>query len=213
MLDKTCLHCSKQFQVKNWRTGAKFCCKACANAGATADNNCNCATCGKAFHMKPSQKSRFPRNLGYFCSTGCAAKAKSFAYASDGNPNYKARNFDCDGYRIQPPSALRTLGHKVKRLHQAVACEALGFEKVPVGFQVHHRDCDALNNEAENLVILSNSDHRWLHKQFGNATLWAFCRGKIGLDELISWSDDRERAKRLLPLNVLMQAANDNHLL
>ena len=61
------------------------------------------------------------------------------------------------------------------------------------------------NNLPQNLVVLNNSDHRWLHKQFGSTGLWAFCNGKISLDEACSWSNNPELARRLLPLTVVDQ--------
>ena len=70
---------------------------------------------------------------------------------------------------------------------------------------MHHRDCNVDNNTPENLVLLINSEHRWLHKQFGSATLWAFINEKIKLETLLQWTDDIEKAKRLLPLNLLEQ--------
>ena len=55
------------------------------------------------------------------------------------------------------------------------------------------------------LVLLSASDHRWVHNQFGNATLWAFYHKKIDLDSLIKWSNDPEKTKRILPLSIIKQ--------
>lgn len=155
--------------------------------------------------MKPSQKNRYLRTLGYFCSNVCAAKSKQDAYFGEKNPNYKAKNVDCDGYRIYAPAA-RSVGSIGRmKLHQAVCCEILGIERIPIGLHVHHRDCDIKNNAAENLVVLSASDHKWMHKQFGVATLWAFCNKLIDLNSLASWSDDKERAMRLLPMTVIDQ--------
>lgn len=95
------------------------------------------------------------------------------------------------------------------KLHQAVCCEILGVQRIGNGLHVHHRDCDIMNNDPKNLAVLGASDHKWLHKQYGVATLWAFMKGKVGLEELISWSDDRSRAKRLLEIDVTMQNASE----
>jgi hypothetical protein len=70
---------------------------------------------------------------------------------------------------------------------------------------VHHRDCNKRNNIPENLVVLSVSDHKWMHHQFGSAALNAYFFGKIDLDTLVGWSDNKERAARLLPLNLFSQ--------
>lgn len=34
-----------------------------------------------------------------------------------------------------------------------------------------------------------------LHKQYGNATLWAFIHEKVKLEEIISWSNDPKKVK------------------
>jgi hypothetical protein len=161
--------------------------------------------------MKPSQLKRYPRTLGVFCSHACIAAGKRVGYAGERNPNYKGKNTDSDGYRMYVPSASHAHGGKGMKLHQAVCCEVLGIEKMPRGVHIHHRDCDITNNTPENLVVLGVSDHKWLHKQFGVAVLWAYCRGKVALDDLLAWSDDPARAKRLLPLNVVAQAADWKH--
>jgi len=73
---------------------------------------------------------------------------------------------------------------------------------VPEGYCIHHRDCNIYNNDPSNLALLTNSDHRWIHKQYGNATLWAFCNNKVSLEDLISWSNNPERAKNLLTKSI-----------
>lgn len=206
MTNKLCEECGKSFSVPRSRaTTAKYCCTTCRDKGRVAAPNQTCSTCSKPFHMKQSQIDRYARNLGLFCSHACSAVAKASAYAGEKNPNYKARNTDQDGYRLYTPQASFLLGLKRMKLHQAVCCEALGILKMPKDVHIHHRDCDIQNNAAENLAVLSTSDHKWLHKQYGIATLWAYCHNKITLDLLVEWSDDREKALRLLPLNVRMQ--------
>lgn len=205
-MEKTCAHCGKTFSVIRSRENtAKFCSRACSDSHPRSDANVECDHCHTRFHMKPSQIVRYPRSLGVFCSTNCLSEAKRIAYEGSRNPNYKGKNVNSDGYRVYPPSARRLLGHKLKLVHQVVACESLGIQSVPSGYHVHHRDCNVMNNAPENLVVLSISDHKWLHKQFGVASLWAFCKGLIGMQQLCEWADDKDRARRLLPLNVLVQ--------
>lgn len=40
--------------------------------------------------------------------------------------------------------------------------------KIPYGYQVHHKDFDKSNNELENLILLSASDHAKLHGKSWN---------------------------------------------
>lgn len=83
--------------------------------------------------------------------------------------------------------------------------EYLNLDKLPKCYCVHHRDCNVDNNDPLNLVILTYSDHKWLHKNFGNATLWAYFHNKVDLETLISWSRDAEKTKKLLPLSIYDQ--------
>lgn len=202
----SCINCAKEFSVIKSRVAtAKYCSVICRDHGVRRLPNQTCTVCSKSFYMKQSQLDRYARNLGVFCSHTCAAVAKANAYLGDKNPNYKARNTDSDGYRLYSPQASFLLGLGRMKLHQAVCCEVLGIPKIPKGFHVHHRDCDIQNNAAENLAVLCVSDHKWLHKQFGIATLWAYCRNRILLGNLVEWTDDVKRASRLLPLSVLEQ--------
>ena len=89
--------------------------------------------------------------------------------------------------------------------------EYLNIDKIPENFCVHHRDCNIDNNDIENLVILNGSDHRWIHKNFGNATLWAYYNDKVSLMELCSWCRDSERARKILPLNIIIQKENNEN--
>lgn len=203
---KNCEVCLVEFEVIKCReTTAKYCSRACSDKTKPAKPNTVCTTCGKEFHMKESQKKRYSRTLGVFCSVVCSAKNKSESYLGEKNPNNKGRNTDHDGYRIYSPHASGIVSGKKVKLHIATAMEVLGVEKIPKGFHVHHRDCDILNNHPDNLAVLSVSDHVWLHKQFGNATLWAYSREKISFDQLVSWSDNEERAIRLLNTSVETQ--------
>lgn len=209
-VSKVCEVCSSEFSVIKCRENtARFCSRKCSDVAKISEPNTECSNCGKQFHMKTSHKARYKRSLGYFCSLECCSIFKTEAYLAEKNPNNKGRNTDSDGYRIYSPHGSNLLGKKKTKLHIALACEIIGIESIPKGFHVHHRDCDILNNMPENLAVLSPSDHKWLHKQYGNATLWAFMRGFVDLESLVSWSDDKARALRILPLNIKLQTAEE----
>ncbi|WP_198474996.1 HNH endonuclease [Aquamicrobium zhengzhouense] len=141
------------------------------------------------------------------CSYACSSAMRSVYFAGVGNPNYRGRNTDTDGYRIYVPGASGIdLGfRKSIKMHHAVAFIELGITSLPKATHVHHRDCDALNNDAENLALFTEWDHKWLHKQFGVAPLIAFMRGNVDLMTLSRWSDDPPRAEFLLKQNVVDQ--------
>lgn len=153
-----------------------------------------CVECGKEYTARFSQRDRTK-----YCSKVCQAKNFKERYKGKNNPNYnKNINRDYDGYKL-------TYKDGRQPLHKSVTLEVLNLSEIPKGFHIHHRDCNINNNLPENLCVLSTSDHRWLHKQFGNATLWAYCTNKISLEELCSWSTDPDKANNLLPLNLYLQ--------
>lgn len=209
---KVCDHCGGLFEVERHRfEAARFCSRKCSAVASAkrAEPNTTCTECGNQFHMKPSAKARYKRSLGYFCSYACSAKHKARAYRAEGNPNWRGRNCDQYGYRLYVPQAGQSIGKEPLRgmkLHQAVCCELLGIRKIPNRLHVHHRDCNILNNDPSNLALMTASDHKWLHQQYGVAVLSAFMRGDVDIDDLVEWSDDQSRAWRLLTQHIEMQA-------
>lgn len=196
-----CEICNVLFSVPHWRKEtAKFCSLKCAHEALKGDLNTKCSECGRLYHIKESQKKKYKRSNGYFCSLNCMAENRRIFYKGENNPNYKGKERDYDGYLV---SNLPRFG-RIK-LHHGVTFETLEINKIPKGFQIHHRDCNINNNAPENLALLTDSDHRWLHKQFGNATLWAYIHNKVKLPDLIEWAIDEDRAKRLLDLNIQIQ--------
>ena len=197
-----CIICNKEFERfgKQILT-AKTCSKQCLGELKKAEPNTKCTQCGKDFHLKESSKRRYKRTHGYFCSTKCVADFRKEKYLGESNPNFRKQVDRCtDGYKL---TYLPKFG-RIK-LHHKVVFETLNISKIPSGMCVHHRDCNVDNNSPENLVLLNFSDHKWLHHQFGSATLWAYINNKITLDELLKWTNNIEDAKRLLPLNLLEQ--------
>lgn len=195
-----CNECGNTYKVIDSRVKkSKYCSRTCSNSAKIAKPNTTCTECGSNFHIKESQKKRYKRSHGYFCSTTCVATFRKKAYAGENNPNFQNRTHD-NGYRL---AYIPKFG-RIK-LHHKVVFEYLNIDRLPKGYCVHHRDCNVENNDIENLVLLTHSDHKWLHKNFGNATLWAFVNNKIDLETLISWSRDIEKSKKLLPLSIINQ--------
>ncbi|AXH72162.1 MAG: putative intron-encoded HNH endonuclease [Siphoviridae sp. ctdc_1] len=204
LLEKICPVCEKHFAVPHWRSDAKTCSRDCRQQTLKAVKDTKCDTCGKMFHVKRSQKIRYSRTLGYFCSNTCLAKCKETAYSGDKNPNHKAATADADGYLIWQRSSITDERIKEKKLHRAVACETLQVIKIGEDLHVHHRDCDILNNAPVNLSIMTVSDHRWIHKNVGNAVMWAISKGFISTSEVSKWSSDPERCEKLLNQSVVL---------
>ena len=203
---KLCIHCGKEFTVPFARRDtAKFCSRLCSDSHPRKHNEVQCRECGKLFPMKESQSQRNNR-MGNFCSSQCNSNARSRLYSGDKNPNWKGgRNFDSDGYAIYSDVASRKLGLGTLKVHQANVLIHLGLKKIPQRMHVHHRDCDRTNNDIDNLQLINASDHKWIHHQFGVATLRAIQSGLLDVAEAASWSDDVIRATGILMQNIESQ--------
>jgi hypothetical protein len=204
MKDVKCITCGKAHRVSPKRAITYKCCSLkCYSQYKKSLTvlNATCTQCSKPFHLKESQIKRYNRTMGIFCSMSCSTSYKKNHYLGINNPNYRGAQLDSDGYRIHHYP-------KVGRMkeHHHVAFKILNIKTVPKGYCIHHRDCNIYNNTPENLVLLNGSDHRWLHKQFGNATLWAHSTGKVTTEELIIWSNNPIKSKKLLDLNILHQS-------
>lgn len=79
--------------------------------------------------------------------------------------NYKGVVADGYGYLmvLKPEWYTGRKGSKHVFLHSVVVCEALGITEVPAGFAVHHLDHNPLNNDLDNLALMTPSAHSRLH--------------------------------------------------
>lgn len=199
----TCLTCSKEEDV--WQSRAKTykcCSRECFSIYRKLQNpnKVKCTECGTIHYKKPSASKRYRRTHGTFCSATCYAVWKSKNTFGINNPNFRNRMYDEGGYRI-----VHSAKYGAKKLHHVVVFELLGIDKLPEGMVVHHRDCNHLNNHPLNLALVSGSDHRWLHAQYGSAVLWAFFNNKISSTELAQWSNNPGKSLILLNSNILIE--------
>lgn len=208
-MQRDCLICGKGFSFcKSRAATAKYCSRECSAKASIKPHNARCSQCGSLVKKKPKELSKV--KLGVFCSSECWGKFIKTAYAGDKNPNYNLTGVGKDGYRTHVPAAKS--GSKERKLHRETWREVMCIDEIPEATHIHHRDCDVLNNDPMNLVALTTGDHIWLHKQYGNATLWAISHGKLSVSDAISWSDDPSRASRLLTLTSVAQSLAYNNL-
>jgi hypothetical protein len=194
-----CKICNKEQMVSPSRAKTYLACsKSCLGKSFKKKPNCKCSQCDKDIYKKPSKLKN--SKLGSFCSVNCLAEYQKTAFLAEKNPNFKNIKRDCDGYKMIHLLNIGSFKHHVYVMHSI-----LGIDKIPKGYHIHHRDCNKDNNLPENLVLLSISDHLWVHKQYGSAVLWAYSKKQIDLESLIRWSNDPERAKKLLNLTLYEQ--------
>jgi len=197
----SCLICGKiEFVGMQRSKNYKACSISCYSiyVKQQAPNKYRCSFCNKEHYKKPSEVKKAKN--GVFCSVTCFASWKSNNLFGAKNPNFRNRIYDSDGSRLIHSE---TFGRK--KMHHAVVFEILGINKLPPNHCVHHRDGNHLNNAPQNLLVVSFSDHRWIHAQYGSAMLMAYSRGLITSTEMVSWSNDEDRALRLISSNVLIQ--------
>ena len=87
------------------------------------------------------------------------------------HPNYKGRVSDGKGYMLvlKPDWYTGRSGSKHIFEHHAVYCEHHGLTEIDTSkYAIHHIDGDKLNNNIENLMMLTHSDHSKLHNSLQN---------------------------------------------
>ena len=83
------------------------------------------------------------------------------------HPNYKGI-LTCPsahGYLLvlKPTWYSITVKNKHVFLHHVVACEHMGLDRIPEGYDVHHCDKNKHNNKFDNLVVMTKQAHTSLH--------------------------------------------------
>ena len=95
-------------------------------------------------------------------------------YCKMGNEhhNYVGVVGDSKGYLMELKPAGYTGRVRSKHVfqHHIVVCAALELTAVPAGWCVHHVDGNPHNNEFDNLVLMTLSDHQRLHQVLAGAT-------------------------------------------
>lgn len=144
--------------------------------------NCECPTCGKKFHLKPSAIKRFKR---HFCSKECFRIAKADDMSGENNHQYglkgkKNASWKSDkrisryGYR-----QVRCIDHPFRDKedfvfeHRLVAEKYLlndensvmvdGKRYLSPDYVVHHKNFNRLDNNIWNLQVMEKSEHQRLH--------------------------------------------------
>lgn len=138
---KICEYCKKEFKIYNNREDtAKYCSKQCMNNNSRCYETCK--FCNQQFEIINNQKGK-----RIYCSTEC------YNNDSIGNPYLSGPYYRCsDGNNQQ------------LNYHRYLIQQHLG-RKLLSNEHIHHIDGNKLNNTIDNLMIVSPSDHRKLHKE------------------------------------------------
>lgn len=181
-----CNYCGKDVYLSNNQINKSknnYCSRECAaKAMKSKELNCTCTMCGKKFHLKKYELNRYEHHC---CSRDCYLKWLSQRMLGENNHQYglkgnKNASWKSDekittyGYK-----KIRALNHPFKDSddmvfeHRLVAekylltsensVEINGNSYLKKELEVHHIDKNRLNNNVDNLVVLTKSEHRRLH--------------------------------------------------
>lgn len=101
----------------------------------------------------------------YNCSIAKAGENNAmFGKRGESCPNWK-HGLDSRGYRVVPKPEWYTAKKGCRSIfeHQLVYCEENNITEIPLGYIIHHKDGDILNNEISNLRLMTASAHSKLH--------------------------------------------------
>lgn len=183
LVTKICKNCGKEFVVPKWYGTGDYCSKKCSDASKRAKSNVKCAICGKEFHLKESVIKKSKTGL-FCCSKQCMGKLRSRIYLGENNPNYRNNSLSYyynNGYKYQQIKVHDFHPYKNKGnyypYHRYVIeqnhemFDNSYFNIINDNFylkpeiSVHHIDKNTLNNDINNLIPLSRSEHTTMHNK------------------------------------------------
>lgn len=189
---RRCDNCGTDIEIrhkKRMNNENIFCCKACEGEyrKSQSELNAECFVCHKKFHRKPSHLDNVKHPV---CSMECHSILNSMMYQNEGNPNYGNRGSKNPIWKSD--EKISYYGYKLIRCldHPFVNCDGFVFEHRLIAekyllnnnnaviidgkrylspdYVVHHIDFDRLNNNKENLLIMTLGDHLALHHSLKN---------------------------------------------
>lgn len=183
LVTKICKNCGKEFVVPRWYGTGDYCSKKCSDASKMAKPNVKCAICGREFHLKESVIKKSKTGL-FCCSKQCVGKLRSRIYLGENNPNYRNNSLSYyynNGYKYQQIKIHDFHPYKNKGnyypYHRYVIeqnhemFDNSYFNIINDNFylkpeiSVHHIDKNTLNNDINNLIPLSRSEHTTMHNK------------------------------------------------
>lgn len=145
-----------------------------------------CPHCHQEFLVKKSHANR-----RVYCSTACRQAELPKKMSGTGNPNYKGRTKNSDGYLINSKYTI----------HRETVMQILGVNQLPQSLIVHHKDGNKHNNNPHNLLLLPHKWHTWLHKNIGNYIFQALYAGKITVQDILNMTPEQYKKQMEYMLN------------
>lgn len=202
----TCDYCGNEFKCERFRTeGTRtnlFCSKKCEADFKKSHTvlNCICEVCGKPYHVKQSRI-----DSSKYCSRACQNKAKETYMKGRGNHQYGLKGDKNASWKSD--ERISYYGYKMVRMpdHPFKNCDDFVFEHRLIAekyllnddnstvvndkkylspdFVAHHIDFNRLNNNKDNIIVMSKKEHSILHSKIrkSNNALIEYCN-KYNLD-------------------------------
>ncbi len=125
-------------------------------------------------YIKSNYTSEFRKKRKAVCYANSKLGTKNPMYGVQSNEhhNFVGEVSDNKGYLmvLKPDWYTGRKNSKHVFVHHVVVCENMGLTEIPKGWCVHHCDEDPHNNDFDNLVLLTLSDHTRLHQALKGAT-------------------------------------------
>ena len=136
---RVCAFCGKEFITYPWRGAGKYCSHKCATDATKVEHipNVKCCICNKPIYIKPSRLERSKTKM-FTCSKECMGKMRSRVFVGELNPNYN-------------------------NTKDRVLYTNNGKYYLKPEIDVHHIDKNGLNNDINNLIPLTRSEHTSIH--------------------------------------------------
>lgn len=153
-----------------------------------------CPVCGKHFLVKKSSGQR-----RVCCSFKCRNEYYKTKYSGEGNPNYRAYTIE-DGVKSKSYK-------RYKEPYRNITKDVLGVKKIPIGYDVHHKDANENNHDVNNLVVLPRNAHMLVHRWFGNILINAVHTNKISREVFFSLCTEEQKKfyEQIIDLNITHQ--------
>ena len=194
-VEVVCANCGKHEFVQPCRAKKYVCCSTkCLgeykSKTCTTGVKCVCPICGKEFRVK---QSRFNRTKGKLCcSKECSNKLKEVTYLGENNHQYGLKghlnssfkgdiiyqqNHNLTEILVYAPYRPDADQHGRVKRHRLIVQENYnkfdskyfdiidGYRVLKEGYVIHHIDENHNNDNINNLMIVTNSEHRIIHNK------------------------------------------------